>query len=87
MTCRITASPMLQVRAPRTSGGDGTHSQPAGCGGQNFGHPAGHGGLAEGKSPCPSAGARAGTFACVGELRPFCGLVMEPVLLLGLSPR
>lgn len=29
MTCRITASPMLQVRAPRTfaSGDDGTHSQ------------------------------------------------------------
>lgn len=28
MTCRITASPMLQVRAPRTfASGDGTHSQ------------------------------------------------------------
>lgn len=28
MTCRITASPMLQVRAPRTpASGDGMHSQ------------------------------------------------------------
>lgn len=37
MTCRITASPMLQVRAPRTfASGDGTHSQ-LGDGGRTSG--------------------------------------------------